>query len=181
MNGLLKFIAKLFGGGRPSAPDVSAGPSPRPIETPELSAPERLAPEASTSPAVAPAPSPSASPPPSSPAEPTVVLLELTEIEDVEEEPDDESDEPDPTLGRYEELRVPVLDADEIDAQRAAAEAEGLARAHKVFPHDPAGPGSLAETLARLEARGRVTSRVCEDAEHGFYVMYEPTAGAADV
>ncbi len=108
-------------------------------------------------------------------------MLELTEDEDVEDEPDDESDEPDPTVGRYEELRVPVLDADEIDAQRAAAEAEGLARPHKVFPHDPAGPGSLAETLARLEARGRVTSRVCEDAEHGFYVMYEPTTEAPDV
>jgi hypothetical protein len=176
MNGLLKFIAKLFGGGRPSAPYASAPPSPRSIEAPELSALEPLAPGVSTPPPVAPNP-----PPPPPPPEPTVVLLELTEDEDVEEEPDDESDEPDPTLGRYEELRVPVLDAAEIDAQRAAAEAEGLARPHKVFPHDPAGPGSLAETLARLEARGRVTSRVCEDAEHGFYVMYEPTAGAADV
>ncbi len=117
---------------------------------------------------------------PSPPAEEPhiVVLLDLTEDEDAAEEPDDESDEVDPTLGRYEELRVPVLDADEIDAQRAAAEAQGLSGPHKVFPHDPAGPGSLAETLARLEAKGRVTSRICEDAEHGFYVVYEPTGSA---
>jgi hypothetical protein len=97
--------------------------------------------------------------------------LDLTEDEDVVEEPDDESDEPDPTLGRYEELQVEVLVAEEVDAQRAAAEAEGLSGPHKIFPHDPAGPGSLAETLARLEAEGRVTSRVCDDPESGFYVL----------
>jgi hypothetical protein len=98
----------------------------------------------------------------------------LADDEDVAEEPEDDLDEPDPTLGRYEELHVEILDAEEIDAQRLAAEAEGLSGPHKVFPHDPAGPGSLAETLARLEAEGRVTSRVCDDAESGFYVLYEP-------
>ncbi len=101
-------------------------------------------------------------------------MLDLTEDEDVAEDPEDESDEPDPTVGRYEELQVEVLDAKEIGAQRAAAEAEGLSGPHKVFPHDPAGPGSLAETLARLEAEGRVSSRVCDDADSGFYVLYEP-------
>jgi hypothetical protein len=109
--------------------------------------------------------------------------LDLTEDEDVADEPDDESDDdesdgPDPTLGRYEELQVEVLVAEEIDAQRAAAEAEGLSGPHKVFPHDPAGPGSLAETLARLEADGRVTSRVCDDPDSGFYVLYEPSKQA---
>jgi hypothetical protein len=73
---------------------------------------------------------------------------------------------------------VPILDAEEIGAQRAAAEAQGLAGPHKIFPHDPAGPGSLAETLARLEAEGRVTSRVCDDSEAGFYVLYEPASPA---
>jgi hypothetical protein len=98
----------------------------------------------------------------------------LTEDDDGVEEVEDDIDEPDPTVGRYEELRVTVLDAEEIGAQRAAAEAEGLSGPHKVFPHDPAGPGSLAETLARLEAEGRVTSRVCDDADSGFYVLYVP-------
>jgi len=110
-------------------------------------------------------------------------LLDLADDEDVAEELDDESDEPDPTepdptLGRYEELHVEILDAKEIDAQRAVAEAEGLSGPHKIFPHDAAGPGSLAETLARLEAEGRVTSRVCDDADSGFYVLYEPASKA---
>jgi Fe-S-cluster formation regulator IscX/YfhJ len=103
-------------------------------------------------------------------------LLDLGDDEDVSEELDDESDEPDPTLGRYEELHVEILDAEEVDAQRAAAESEGLSGPHKIFPHDPAGPGSLAETLARLEADGRVTSRVCDDADSGFYILYEPAS-----
>ncbi len=103
-----------------------------------------------------------------------MVLLDLSEDEDVDDEPDDDTDELDPTIGRYEELRVPVLDAEEVSAQRAAFEAEGLSGSHKIFPHDPAGPGSLAETLARLEAEGRVTSHICDDAETGFYVLYQP-------
>jgi hypothetical protein len=98
----------------------------------------------------------------------------LTEDDDTVEELEDDIDEPDPTVGRYEELRVPVLNAEEIGAQRAAAEAEGLSGPHKVFPHDPAGPGSLAETLARLAAEGLLTSRVCDDADSGFYILYEP-------
>jgi len=98
----------------------------------------------------------------------------LADDEEVAEEPEEDLDEPDPTLGRYEELHVEILDAEAVDAQRAAAEAEGLSASHKVFPHDPAGPGSLAETLARLAAEGRVTSHVCDDPDSGFYVLYEP-------
>jgi Fe-S-cluster formation regulator IscX/YfhJ len=159
MNGLFRFIAKLIGRGWSGALETPP-PQPSP-ETVEL---------ASYAPGLeSPLPSPR-------PPEPSVILLDLGDDEDVSEELDDESDEPDPTLGRYEELHVEILDAEEVDAQRAAAESEGLSGPHKIFPHDPAGPGSLAETLARLEADGRVTSRVCDDADSGFYILYEPAS-----
>lgn len=162
MNGLFRFISRLFGGGRSGAlyiPPAHVSPSP----------------QAPTANAVAPG-----APPPPSPPTPdsSVVFLDLAEDEDIADDPEDESDEPDPTVGRYEELHVEILVAEEIDAQRAAAEAEGLSGPHKIFPHDPAGPGSLAETLARLEAEGRLTSRVCDDDEAGFYVLYEPASNA---
>jgi len=163
MNGLFRFISRLFGGGRSGAlkvPPADASPSP----------------QAPTANAAAPGTSPPLLSP--QPPDPSVVFLDLAEDEDIADDPEDESDEPDPTLGRYEELHVEVLVAEEIDAQRAAAEAEGLSGPHKIFPHDPAGPGSLAETLARLEADGRVTSRVCDDDEAGFYVLYEPASNA---
>jgi hypothetical protein len=165
MNGLFRFIAKLVGRRRPAPSENSTSPAP---PSPESPAPDLHSSDTHG----LDAPPPLA---PSSPAQ-TVVLLDLADDEDIAEEPEEESDEPDPTLGRYEELQVEILVAEEIDAQRAAAEAEGLSGPHKIFPHDPAGPGSLAETLARLEAEGRVTSRVCDDAETGFYVLYEPAS-----
>jgi hypothetical protein len=172
MNGLFRFIAKLFGRGRAGSPEVPPSKSPPPAESPPRSS------DALTAEPLAPAtPSQTSLPSPQS-SSPTIVFIEVAEDEDVADEPEDESDEPDPTLGRYEELHVEVLDAEEIGAQRAAAEAEGLSGPHKVFPHDPAGPGSLAETLARLEAEGRVTSRVCDEGDGGFYVLYEPAPKA---
>jgi hypothetical protein len=166
MNGLFRFIAKLVGRGRT---DPSKNSTSRAPPAPDSPASDFLSSDQNGLDAP-----PLLSPPV---AGQTVVLLDLTEDEDVIDEPEEDSDEPDPTLGRYEELHVEILIAEEIDAQRAAAEAEGLSGPHKIFPHDPAGPGSLAETLARLEAEGRVTSRVCDDAEAGFYVLYEPVDG----
>jgi hypothetical protein len=168
MNGLFRFIAKLFGGGRARPAETSPSESLRPTEP-------RVAEALALGPSAPPTQAPRA---PEPGPEPGIVLLELTEDEDVADDPEDESDELDPTLGRYEELQVEILDADLIDAQRTAAQAEGLAGPHKIFPHDPAGPGSLAETLARLEVEGLVTSRVCDDAESGFYVLYEPAPKA---
>jgi len=166
MNGLLRFIAKLIGRTPSSAGEVVSREATRPQVTLETTAP---------SPEALAVNSPSSIPLQSAPPlDPCVVLLDLAEDEDVADEPDEDSDEPDPTLGRYEELQVEILDAEEIVAQRAAAEAQGLSGPHKIFPHDPAGPGSLAETLARMEAEGRVTSRVCDDPDSGFYVLYEP-------
>jgi hypothetical protein len=177
MNGLFRFIAKLIGRGRSGDPET---PPPDSLRSPEIAA-------VSAEPRTVKAPvsqdealeALSIKARQSTPTlETGVILLDLAEEEDVAEDSDEESDEPDPTLGRYEELHVEVLDAEEIVAQRAAAEAEGLSRPHKIFPHDPAGPGSLAETLARLEAEGRVTSKVCDDADSGFYVLYEPALKA---
>jgi hypothetical protein len=166
MSGLFRFIAKLFG----------RGPTVHPLTPRQADAPQVASPAADLG--------GTSFLPPSAPAAPApdahVILLDLAEDEDIGEDLEDESDEPDPTIGRYEELRVPILDAGEIVAQRAAFEAEGLSGPQKVFPHDPAGPGSLAETLARLEAEGRVISRVCDDAENGFYVLYEPARPASD-
>jgi hypothetical protein len=170
MNGLFRFIAKLVGRRRP---DPSDSPTPRTLHPRDSPTAEAFPPETPLPKPVTPEALSSSQPPAQA-----VVLLDLTEDEDIVDEPEDESDEPDPTLGRYEELQVEVLVAEEIDAQRAAAEAEGLSGPHKVFPHDPAGPGSLAETLARLEADGRVTSRVCDDPDSGFYVLYEPSKQA---
>jgi len=170
MNGLLRFIAKLVGRGPSSAREAVSHEAPRPQVTLETTAPspEALTVNSPSSTSLRSAP----------PLGPGVVLLDLAEDEDVADEPDEDSDEPDPTLGRYEELQVEILNAEEIVTQRAAAEAQGLSGPHKIFPHDPAGPGSLAETLARMEAEGRVTSRVCDDPEAGFYVLYEPASKA---
>jgi hypothetical protein len=103
-------------------------------------------------------------------------MLDLAEEDDfVEEvEVEEDIDEHDPTIGRYEELQVVPLDAADINAKRAEAEAIGLSGPNKIFPHDPAGPGSLAETLAKMEADGRVISRICDEPDGGFYVLYEP-------
>ncbi len=180
MNGLFRFIAKLFGRDRSGAADVSPSPAPPSHQSrgSEVLEPAALGPGTPASQTLRPAQIPTPSSPSPEPPDAAVVFLELTEEEDVLDEPEDESDEADPTLGRYEELQVPTLDAKEIGDQRAAAEAQGLAGPHKIYPHDPAGPGSLAETLARLEAEGRVTSRVCDDDEAGFYVLYQPATPA---
>jgi len=172
MSGLFRFIAKLFGRGRSGAPEVPPSKSPPSAEAPPRPS-EALTAEPLAADGLAPA-----FPPPPQVSSPNIVFIDVAEDEEVADEPEDESDEPDPTLGRYEELQVEILNAEEVGAQRAAAEAEGLSGPHKVFPHDPAGPGSLAETLARLEAEGRVSSRVCDDADSGFYVLYEPAPKA---
>jgi hypothetical protein len=152
----MTWITQLFGKflGRRSAPTQAAQPSP-------------VAP-------APPAPSPSATWQPTSHPDDLIIEVEEDEVVAEHEEVEEEDGEADPTIGRYEQLQVPVLDAGEIKIQRAEAEAQALAGPNKVFPHDPAGPGSLAETLARLEAQGRVVSRVCDDQDGGFYVLYEP-------
>jgi hypothetical protein len=125
---------------------------------------------------------PTAAPEPGpAPAAPPVVEstadAPIEDDEDEDEAPED-ADAPDPTIGRYEPLDETALDAADLNILRAEAERLALSGSHKVGPADPAGPGSLVETLMRLEEEGRMVSRVCDDAESGFYILYEPIAPA---
>jgi hypothetical protein len=123
-------------------------------------------------------------PPPAAPAKPTVpdapaqpdVSETLSQDEEDETEEAEDPDDIDPTIGRYEPLDETALDDDALKHLRIAAQRLALSGPHKVGPADPAGPGSLLEALMRLEGEGLVVSRVCDDAESGFYILYEPTS-----
>ena len=91
------------------------------------------------------------------------------------EDPDDaDAEEEDPTLGSGETLKIDLPTAGELLDARSQAESLALAGSHRITPNDPAGPGSLAEALARLEAEGRVHSEVVDDPASGFYILYQP-------
>ena len=93
------------------------------------------------------------------------------------EDPDDtDAEEEDPTLGSGETLKIDLPTAGELLDARSEAESLALAGSHRITPNDPAGPGSLAEVLGRLEAEGRVHSEVVDDPEVGFYILYQPVA-----
>ena len=95
--------------------------------------------------------------------------------DDVGEDPDDtDAEEEDPTLGSGETLKIDLPTAGELLDARSEAESLALAGSHRITPNDPAGPGSLAEALARLEAEGRVHSEVVDDPASGFYILYQP-------
>ncbi len=97
--------------------------------------------------------------------------------EDDGEDPDDtDAEEEDPTLGSGEALKIDLPTAGELLDARSEAESLALAGSHRITPNDPAGPGSLAEALARLEAEGRVHSEVVDDPASGFYILYQPVA-----
>jgi hypothetical protein len=96
------------------------------------------------------------------------------EIEEDEPEEAEDEGEDDPTIGRYEPLDERALDDADLQALRLEAQRKALAGPHKVGPADSAGPGTLVEALMRLEGEGQVVSRVCDDAESGFYILYEP-------
>ena len=74
------------------------------------------------------------------------------------------------------------VDLDDKIAARAAAvpylrqvaEEEALGGEHRVRPTDPSGPGTLAEALSRLEAQGRLTCDLEEDAEGAPILVYRP-------
>lgn len=66
------------------------------------------------------------------------------------------------------------VDVAAVDAAREAAERLALRGPQRITPSDPAGPGSLAQVLVELEARGLVTSQIVDDPELGFHVLYEP-------
>jgi len=67
-----------------------------------------------------------------------------------------------------------IPSADEVQAARAAAEAEALSGPHKVFLSTPSGPGSLPEALKRLEEAGRVVSEFIDDGDSEPHLVYTP-------
>ena len=93
------------------------------------------------------------------------------------EDPDDiDTGSEDPTLGSGETLKIDLPTPGELLDARSEAERLALAGPHRITPNDPAGPGSLAEALGRLEAEGRVYSEVVDDPDVGFYILYRPGA-----
>ena len=91
------------------------------------------------------------------------------------EDPDDaDAEGEDPTLGSGETLKIDLPTAGELRDARSEAVRLALAGSHRITPNDPAGPGSLAEALGRLEAEGRVQSEVVDDPNEGFYILYQP-------
>ena len=93
------------------------------------------------------------------------------------EDPDDaDAEGEDPTLGSGEALKIDLPTAGELLDARSEAVRLALGGPHRITPNDPAGPGSLAEALGRLEAEGRVHSEVVDDPEVGFYILYHPVA-----
>ena len=101
------------------------------------------------------------------------------ELEADDEEEDAEGaaepeDLDDPLSGRGEPLQISLPTVETVAAGRREAERLALSGPQKVTLTDPAGPGSLAETLARMEADGRLASEVVEDPESGPCILYRP-------
>ena len=96
------------------------------------------------------------------------------EEEDAEGAAEPEEDLDDPLWGRGEPLQISLPTVETVAAGRREAERLALSGPQKVTLTDPAGPGSLAETLAQMEADGRLASEVVEDPESGPYILYRP-------
>jgi hypothetical protein len=176
MNWLSRLLGKSKADGRRTAettPNAASPsrPAPTPVVEPSASGhdptrdPEpppapRIAPEHASDTSVEPAPADDG-----------------WETEDDEPEEAEDAGEDDPTIGRYEPLDERTLDDADLQALRKEAERLALSGQHRIGPADGAGPGTLVEALMRLEGEGRVVSRVCDDAESGFYILYEPAPG----
>ena len=87
-----------------------------------------------------------------------------------------EEDGDDPFIGSGEPLKISLPTADSVAEARRRTEQLALTGPQRVTLVDPAGPGSLAETLGRLEAEGRVTSEVLDNPETGPYILYRPVS-----
>jgi len=163
----MNWLARLLGKSKIDRPEPEA-PTPEPLVVRQSPTPV-AEPELVPAPPVEPKPTPAASP-----ARAVAEPLAAPDIDEDEDEEPEGVDDEDPTIGRYEPLDEKALDAGDLKLLRAEAETQALSGSHKVGPADPAGPGSLVETLMRLEEEGRMVSRVCDDPEAGFYILYEP-------
>lgn len=88
-----------------------------------------------------------------------------------EERPEDAAD--DPARGTDLDDKIAARAA-AVPYLRQVAEEEALSGEHRVRPTDPSGPGTLAEALSRLEAEGRLTCDLGEDAEGAPILVYRP-------
>ena len=168
---LLARLRRLFSPKRestllPSPPQAPDQPSSEPPAAPQAPPETAQAPDAQGTPV-------REEPPRTAP--PAAAEAELDE-EDVGEEPSEPADEDgdDPFSGRDEPLQISLPTAANVAASRQEMERLALSGAHKVTLVDAAGPGSLAETLARLDAEGRVASEIVDDPESGPYLLYRP-------
>ena len=73
-------------------------------------------------------------------------------------------------------LQISLPTADSVAAARQEKERLALSGPQRITLVDAAGPGSLAETLARLEAEGRVTCEIVDDPETGPCMLYRPVS-----
>ena len=81
---------------------------------------------------------------------------------------------PDPYVGAGEPLQISLPTAEGMADARLKGQQLALSGPQKITLTDPAGPGSLAETLARMEAEGQVTAEVIDDPEDGPFIIYRP-------
>ncbi len=117
-------------------------------------------------------------PPPAPVEEAEEAWRDEAEGGDEAERAEDAADEAaDPTIGRYEPLRISTAESEGVLLARTEAERSALSGPHRITPSDDAGPGSLAEALVKLEAEGKVVSRVVDDPDQGFAILYEPSGG----
>ncbi len=176
-------LRRLFGGGRTrqrfepldlrhAAPAAPPPPEPMPPTEPPPAAP--------SPPAVPPVPD-------FPPLPESAATVEVEEGEDAFEE---EERAADPLTDAEADLDARP-DLDVIVAARQArlgdareeAERQALEGEQRVRLTDPAGPGTLAETLARLEREGRVSSTLADDDGEPVlvYTPVDPAAGPSPV
>lgn len=112
----------------------------------------------------------------------TVEVEEDEELFEAEELASDAADDPEAELDARPDLDVIVAARlARMGDFREEAERLALSGEQRVRLTDPAGPGTLAEALARLEQEGRVTSRLDEDEEGAPVLVYSPAAGGSTV
>ena len=109
----------------------------------------------------------------------TAASVEVEEGEDAFEE-EELAEDADADLDVRPDLDVLVAERHaRLSDTRREAERVALEGEQRVRLTDPAGPGTLAETLARLEREGRVASTLQED-EGEPVLVYVPVAAPCD-
>ena len=182
MSAFGRFLARLFGRGpvpAGRAAPFSLGDPPAPLDaTPAPAADTPIAVEPRSELAVTPALGAAGGEAEVIAATAGVALVDddapTADEEDVfeeEEHPEDAADE----AGQGPDLDDKIAArAAAVPYLRQVAEEEALSGEHRVRPTDASGPGTLAEALTRLEAEGRLTCELGEDADGAPILVYRP-------